>query len=231
MNKIKALCTFLFLATQAFYNYSIAQCTFSAKVTDTLNAPVPFIAVALLKEDSSIYKGEITNENGEFCFSKLAKGNYFIKISAAGYRDQYSRKISYDSLTPVKLDNIVLKQSGVTLGEIAINVIKNPIEFKGGNITVNIDGSPLAVGNNVFDLIARLPGVMVEGDNISIQGKSGVRVYINDRVQQLSGAQLSNFLRSMSSTVVEKIEIITNPPARYDAAGNAGIINIKTKKN
>jgi len=229
MNKINTICTFLFLALQAFYNYSFSQCAISTKVADTLKAPIPFIAVALLKEDSSIYKGEITGENGEFCFSNIAKGNYFIKISASGYRDHYSQKISYDSLT-VKLENIILKQSGVTLGEIGINVIKNPIEFKGGNITVNIDGSPLAVGNSVYDLIARLPGVMVEGDNISIQGKSGVRVYINDRVQQISGAQLTNFLRSMSSSVVEKIEIITNPPARYDAAGNAGIINIKTKK-
>ncbi len=230
MYKTKVIFTFLLFFCWAFYNFSYSQCSISAKVSDSLKAPLPFITVALLKEDSSIYEDEITNENGEFCFSKLDKANYFIKISAIGYLEYYSKKISYDSLASVKLEDIILKKNGINLDEVAVSVIKNPIEFKGGNITVNVENSPLAVGNSVYDLIARLPGVMVEGDNISIQGKSGVRVYINDRVQQLSGAQLTNFLRSMSSSVVEKIEIITNPPARYDASGSAGIINIKTKK-
>jgi iron complex outermembrane receptor protein len=231
MPKAKLAATFIIYILQLFFNHSFCQCSVSAKVVDSLKAPIPFITVALLKEDSSIYKGEITNEDGKFCFSNINKGHYFINVSVAGYADYYSQKLSYDSIkSSIDLDNIMLKQNGVTLGEISINAIKNPIEFKGGNITVNVDGSPLAVGNSVYDLIARLPGVMVEGDNMSIQGKSGVRVYINDRVQQLSGAQLTTFLRSMNSSVVEKIEIITNPPARYDAAGNAGIINIKTKK-
>lgn len=231
MHKAKVFCTFLFLLLHTFYNYSFSQCSISAKVTDSLRAPIPFITVALLKEDSTIYKGEFTGDNGEFCFSKnINKGNYFVKISAIGYSDYYSSKITYDSSSSVKLDNIILKKNGLDLSEVSVIAVKNPIEFKGGNITVNVEDSPLAVGNNAYDLIARLPGVMVDGDNISIQGKSGVRVYINDRVQQLSGAQLINFLRGISASMIEKIEIINNPPARYDAAGGAGIINIKTKK-
>ncbi len=220
----------LVLFFQILNNSSFSQCAINAVVMDSSKTPIPFITIALLKEDSSIYKGEISDENGAVCFSKIAKANYYIKISAVGYAAYYSQKIAYDSITVNKLDDIKLKRSGVTLDEISINAIKNPIEFKGGNITVNVEDSPLAVGNSVYDLIARLPGVMVDGDNISIQGKSGVRIYINDRVQQLSGAQLINFLRSMNSSMVEKIEIINNPPARYDAAGGAGIINIKTKR-
>ena len=231
MHKTNVFCILLVLFFLTFYNSSIAQCSINAKVIDSLNAPIPFITIALLREDSSICKGEITNDKGEFCFSKISKGNYFIKISAIGYSNYHSQKISYDSSSAtIKLDAIMLNKSGVTLDEISINAIKNPIEFKGGNITVNVEDSPLAVGNSAYDLIARLPGVMVEGDNISVQGKSGIRVYINDRVQQLSGAQLTNFLRSMSASVIEKIEIINNPPARYDAAGSGGIINIRTKK-
>ncbi|MBS1636173.1 MAG: TonB-dependent receptor [Bacteroidetes bacterium] len=231
MQKTKAIGTCLVLLFLLCANSSFSQCAITAIVTDSLKAPVPFITVALLKVDSSIYKGEITGANGEFCFSKIAAGQYRIKIAGLGYADYYSELINYDSTAPtITLNDIVLKKSGVNLDEVSVNAIKNPIEFKGGNITVNVEDSPLAVGNSVYDLLARLPGVMVEGDNISIQGKSGVKVYINDRVQQLSGAQLTNFLRSMSASVVEKIEVINNPPARYDAAGSAGIINIKTKR-
>ncbi|MES2568083.1 MAG: outer membrane beta-barrel protein [Bacteroidota bacterium] len=230
MRKAHVFCTLLLLVLNAFNNQSVAQCALSGKVSDSLSAPMPFITVALLKEDSSIYKGEFTAEDGSFCFQKINKGNYIIKISAVGYALYYSEKINYDSVSPSKMKDMILQKNGVTLSEVTINTIRNPIEFKGGNITVNVEDSPLAVGNSVYDLIARLPGVMVEGDNISIQGKSGVRVYINDRVQQLSGAQLTNFLRSMNSSVIEKIEIINNPPARYDAAGGAGIINLKTKR-
>jgi outer membrane receptor protein involved in Fe transport len=95
---------------------------------------------------------------------------------------------------------------------------------------VNVEDSPLAVGNNAYELITRLPGVMVENDNFSIMGKSGVKVFIDDRIMQMTGAQLINFLKGLNASSIEKIEIINNPPARYDAAGNAGIINIKTKK-
>jgi len=104
------------------------------------------------------------------------------------------------------------------------------MEFKNGNITVNIEGSPMAIGNSVYDLLMRLPGVIVTNGEISIQGKSGVRVLIDDRVQQLSGDQLMAVLKSMSASNILKIEILKNPPVKYDAAGNAGIINIVTKK-
>ena len=85
MQKIKLVCTFIVLVLQAVNNFSFSQCSISAKVTDSLKTPIPFITIALLKEDSTIYKGEITGENGEFCFSKVNKGTYLVKISAIGY--------------------------------------------------------------------------------------------------------------------------------------------------
>ncbi|MFI5140890.1 MAG: outer membrane beta-barrel protein [Bacteroidia bacterium] len=128
------------------------------------------------------------------------------------------------------LPPIVLKASSVNLNEVAVTAMKKPMEFKNGNITVNIEGSPMAIGNSVYDLLMRLPGVIVTNGEISIQGKSGVRVLIDDRVQQLSGDQLMAVLKSMSASNILKIEILKNPPVKYDAAGNAGIINIVTKK-
>lgn len=180
--------------------------------------------------DSAIVKGTITNEDGNFIFENFKAGNYLIKVSYVGFKDTIIQVGKIDSLTQIKLEPLVLKAGSVKLDEVFITATKRPMEFKNGNITVNIEGSPLAIGNSVYDLLMKLPGVMVIDGAISIQGKSGVRVMIDDRVQQLSPVQLMAILKGMSANQVEKIEILKNPPVKYDAAGNAGIINIVTKK-
>lgn len=117
------------------------------------------------------------------------------------------------------------------LGEINVVALRKQIEFKNGNVTVHIEDSPLATGNSIFQLLVKLPGVTIDENNvISIQGRSGVRIYIDDRAQLMSGAQLVNFLKSMNASAVSSIEILKNPPAKMDASGSGGIINIKTKK-
>lgn len=200
-------------------------------ILDSLKAPVPFCAVGLLNAtDSLVVKGNLSDENGRFIFESLAAGIYFIKVNHVGSLDTWSTPITFDSTSKITLEPLVLKSSSINLKEVGILAVREPIEFKNGNITVNIDGSPLAVGNSAFDLLSRLPGVSIENDNILIKGQGGVKVFIDDRVQQMSGSQLINFLKSLNSSVIDKIEIITNPPAKYDASGNAGIINIRTKK-
>ena len=200
-------------------------------VADSANAPVPYIAVGLLRAtDSSIVKGTSTDEKGRFRFNGMRSGNYHLKISAPGYAGYFSPVISFDSLSDLELPVVRLKLNGKSLDEVTITTMKKPIEFRNGNITVNIEGSPLAIGNSIYDVLSRMPGVTVDNDNISIQGKDGVNVYLDGRLQPISGAQLTTLLRSMSSADVEKIEIIRNPSAKYDAAGSAGIIDIKTKK-
>lgn len=208
----------------------MAQRQINGSVTDSLNKPVPFCVIALLNQgDSSLVKGALTDENGSFEFSTIPTGTFSIKINQAGYMENRINRVVVDSLSRIKLDPIVLKK-GVELEEVTISAIREPIEFKGGNITVNVENSPLATGNSAYDLLQRLPGVMIENDNISIQGRSGVILYIDDRIQPMSGAQLINFLRGLNASAIEKIEIISNPSSKYDAAGNAGIINIKLKK-
>ncbi|WP_317900014.1 outer membrane beta-barrel protein [Aurantibacillus circumpalustris] len=210
---------------------SEAQVLIKGSVIDSLSNPVSFCAVGLLaKADSSIYKGNLTDVIGSFVFEKIPKGIYLIKIDHVGFAPTWSDPIEVDSINNVALNPVQLKSSGIDLKEVGIVTIKDPLEFKNGNITVNIEGSPLAIGNSVYDLLSRLPGVSVENDVISIQGKAGAKLYMDDRPQQLSGAQLINLLKSMNASSVEKIEVINNPPAKYDASGNAGIINIRTKK-
>jgi iron complex outermembrane receptor protein len=180
--------------------------------------------------DSVIVKGSISDESGMFTFENIKPGKYLLKISYIGYIDTLVTIGSVDSSAQLKLEPIILKSSEVNLNEVSVTAMKKPMEFKNGNVIVTIDGSPMAIGNSVYDLLMRLPGVVVNDGVISIQGKAGVRVLIDDRIQPLSGDQLIGMLKSMSATMIGKIEILKNPPVKYDASGNAGMINIVTKK-
>jgi iron complex outermembrane receptor protein len=209
---------------------TFSQCQISGKAVDSSNIAIPFAPIALLNNtDSVIYKGTLTDEKGDYCFNEIKAGTYIIKISVVGFSDTYSEKIEFDSI-PKIIAPIILKPASTDLKEVTVNAIKDPIEYKNGNIIVNIEGSPLAVGNSVYDLLSHLPGVIVQNDNITIEGSSSARIFIDDRIQQMSGQQLINLLRSINSSSIEKIEILKNPPVKYDASGTGGIINIKTKK-
>ena len=198
---------------------------------DAKTEGVSFCPIALLNgTDSTISKGSITNESGNFIIENIKSGNYLLKVSYVGFTDTLISVGKIDSLSQLKLEPLILRSIAVNLNEVSVTAMKKPMEFKNGNITVNIEGSPMAIGNTVYDLLMRLPGVIVTDGVISIQGKSGVRVLIDDRVQQLSGEQLMAILKSMSASSIQKIEILKNPPVKYDAAGNAGIINIVTKR-
>jgi iron complex outermembrane receptor protein len=116
----------------------------------------------------------------------------------------------------------------------AVTVVsqKPVIEVRADKTILNVEGSVNAVGQDALELLRKSPGVLVDkDDNISLSGKNGVQVYIDGRPTPLSGKDLSDYLKTVQSSQIEAIEIITNPSAKYDAAGNAGIINIRLKKN
>ena len=227
LKNLYVLCSFLFASHQTL----LAQCAIKGQLTDTLNAPVAYSAVGLLHaKDSSIVKGVMTDLDGNYCFEKLTKGNYLLKISVVGYQTFYSSVINYDSLNAITVNPIQLKVGGVNLNEIAVEAQKKTVEFKNGNVIVNIEGTALAMGNTAYDLLQRLPGVTVSDGNISIQGKAGVKILIDGKIQTLAGTQLINVLKSMNASEIEKMEVLKKPPVKYDAAGTGGMINIKTKK-
>jgi hypothetical protein len=220
-----------FALTFFIYSNIISQ-SVSGKILDSLNVPVPFSTIALLRSnDSSLVKGNISNDKGEYFFEKLAPGNYLIKAVFVGYNDFYSSVFRLDSTAKFKVPDISLQAKGINLNEVSVVSIKQAVEFKNGMIVLNVEDSPLSVGNNVFELLKRLPGVYVDNqNNITLNGKSGVTVMIDGRQQRLSGQQLVSVLSSMSSDQLSKIELMNNPPAKYDAAGTTGIINVITKK-
>lgn len=220
----------VFLLCSIFACASFAQ-TISGKIVDSVNVPIPFATIALLKaKDSLPLKGNFSNDKGEYIFENIAPGNYFIKAVSVGYKDAFSSVFKLDSAASYSVPDITLGNKEVNLNEVSVTVQKKIFEFKNGNITVNVDGSPLAVGNTVYDLLSKMPGVIVDGENISIVGRDGIKIMIDDRIQQISGPQLINLLKSMNASVVDKIEILKTPSVKNDAAGTGGMINIKTKK-
>ncbi len=228
MNKKKIFLSFYFLILN-FVSFS--QCAIQGVLMDTVNNPVPFATIGLFNaKDSSVYKGIFTDIQGGYCFENLNKGTYFLKVSSIGFNTHYSNNIEYDSITAVVIPTISLSSAEINLDEVSVTVQKKTVEFKNGNIIVNVEGTALAAGNTVYDLLSRLPGVTISDDVIAIQGKSGVGIMIDSKLQQLSGRQLLNLLKSMNASQVEKIEVLKKPPVKYDASGMGGMINIKTKK-
>jgi iron complex outermembrane recepter protein len=202
----------------------------SGLVKDSSGTGIELATVALLKiADSTLLQSALTNEKGEFILANVADNTYLLKIFLVGYKDLYEMVGINEGNR--KLPVYTLKSAGVNLNEITISTLKKLVEFKNGNVTVNIEDSPLAIGNSAWDLLIRLPGVTVdENKDIAIQGRSGAKILIDGRVQRMTGRQLENILRSMNASNIEKIEILKNPPLKYDAQGTAGLINIKTKK-
>ena len=214
-----------------------SSCLFSQKsitgiTTDSLkNETIPFASVGLLSlPDSTIIKGTITDESGTFKLDDLMNGSYALKISAVGYLDKLIGNIHVDSSSQKLNFQIVLNTSSHTFNEVAITAIRRTVEFKNNNVIVNVEDSPLAQGNSVYDLLSKIPGVTIENDEIKIQGKAGVVIMIDDRPQNLASQQLLNMLRGMPADAVKKIELLKNPAVKYDASGTSGMINIVTKK-
>lgn len=203
-------------------------------ITDANDSPQPFATVLLKSSiDSSLYKGEITNDKGEFIFDNLKEGDYFLSIQIVGFEKHSVPGIHISNATPViDLGKIQLKTGSKDLAAVNVVADKPFIEQQVDKTVVNIENSIIQNGSSVMEVMEKLPGIMVDqNDNISLRGKHGVIIMIDGRPTGMSGQDLAAMLKGMPSNNILKIEIITNPSAKYDAAGNAGIINIIMKKN
>jgi iron complex outermembrane receptor protein len=209
----------------------VAQQKLSGVITDSLKAPVPFASVALLAmPDSTIVKGTLTDEAGNYSIEKIPAGHYHLRVSAVGYDKNTSADIPIDSIRGNMPINIELKSSSHTLDGVSVSAVKRMIEVRNGNVILNVEDSPLAQGNSVFDLLSKLPGVSIENNAIHLQGKAGVIVMMDGKPQTVSGDALLNLLKSMNADLIKSIEILKNPPVKYDASGTSGMINIISKK-
>lgn len=203
----------------------------SGLVKDDQGQPVKGATVTLLKSpDTGIVKLAASDASGAFTISGIKEGNYFLKASFVGFTSAPSA-VNFTG-SEVNVAPITLKKSNKDMKEVVVTASRPLVEVKADKMILNVEGTINAVGSDMMELLRKSPGVMVDkDDNISMSGKNGVQVYIDGRPSPLAGADLANYLKSIQSSQVEAIELISNPGAKYEAAGNAGIINIKLKKN
>jgi hypothetical protein len=221
---------FFFLLASSFLNAQ--SFSINGKIALENNEKTAVTSILLYPENSqTLVKAVVTDSNGNFIFSNIKTGNYLIKINYVGYQSYNSNVFSITDKN-IELPLIALQKSTEALKEVVIKKQKPMVQVLADKTVFNVENTINATGTSGFELLRKAPGVVIDNnDNLIVEGKSGVLIYIDGKQSFLSGADLSNYLKTIQATDIEAIEIITQPSSKYDAAGNAGIINIKLKKN
>lgn len=210
---------------------SVAASTIRGTVSGPENKPFEFAVVTLLSaNDSSLVKGGVTDAAGAFSLENISGGSYLLTVSFTGYTKATHGPFTLSGDTDYVVPAIALL-STKEMNAVTIFSTAPLFQQKPGMLVMNVEGSPVRIAGTAWDLLYKVPGVFIDqNNNISLKGKSGVKVYIDDRPSYLSGDQLKTYLQSMSAEDISNIEIIYSPGAKYDAEGTAGILNLITKK-
>lgn len=221
--------SFLFI----FASFSIfGQNSFdiSGIIEENNGNPIAFANVLLLKAtDSTLVKGTLSEDNGEFAFANILKGKYFLQGTLLGFQETYSEIFELNS----NLTNFNLTMNmGEALNTVIVEATKPLFQQKVDRLVINVASSIVSSGGTALEILERSPGIVVnrQNSNISLIGKEGVVVMINDKISYIPNSALVQMLQGMSADNIESIELITSPPANLDAEGNAGYINIRLKK-
>lgn len=227
MRKLYNLVFCLFFLRLAYAQDSIS---ITGIVSDS-GKPLASANVSLINAaDSSLVKLSLTDQSGIYEFHGLRAGRYRIQASFTGFSQYYSDP--FDLAASMQMPGIGLLPQAQSLGGVTVQAKRPMVEAKLDKTVVNVDASPSNAANNVLELLEKAPGVSVDRDgNISLKGKQGVTVLMDGKQTYLSGQDLANLLKGMSASQLDQIEIMTQPSAKYDAAGNSGIINLRTKKS
>ena len=205
----------------------------SGQINDNNGKPLAAATIMLQKaKDSSLVKTAVTNASGNYEITAVKPGSYFVTATSAGIKKTTSPVFEVKENENATAPLLTAQPATKDLAGVTVTSAKPMVEVRADKTILNVEGTINAVGNDALELLRKSPGVMVDkDDNLSLAGKNGVQVYIDGKPSPLSGADLAAYLKSMQSTQIESIELITNPSAKYEAAGNAGIINIRLKKD
>lgn len=200
-----------------------SQVKVNGRILDSYNGPTSFAKVQLASKDS-IYR--VQSDSLGLFELEMTRNTYTLKILK-------EQKLIYSDtiiiLNDIDLGDIIVDE-GTLLDEVVIAQRRKLIERKIDRLVFNVENSVSSTGSDALEVLGQTPGIRVQNDNVKIIGKSNMLVMIDDRLIELSGADLMNFLKTISSESIKEIEVITAPPAKYDASGNSGLINIKLKK-
>nr|MBI1229477.1 TonB-dependent receptor plug domain-containing protein [Cytophagales bacterium] len=206
-----------------------SQGVIQGKIQDSQSKGISFANVLLRTEvDSSMIKGTISDELGDYKFTDIPKGDYFVEVTILGYAKSYSPLFAFFGNEKNELAAILLKEEDQNLDEVAVTATRPLFELEQGKMVVNVANSISAAGLSVIDVLERAPGVMVnrQSNSLSVLGKNGVVILMNGQRFRMPLEAAFQMLAGLNSSDVEKIEIITIPPANYDADGDAGKRNL-----
>ena len=204
----------------------------AGKIMDSSQFEVVYASVSLFQNNTTLVNNGISNENGEFIIPNIEPGTYYIQVNHYEFEIYNSDSFTISENEIKTIPDIILKATTNSLDEVVVTRKKQLIEVKADKIIYNVASSPSASGTNGLDLLKKAPGVTLGINNeISLLGKKNVQVYLNGVQSRLSGDDLTTFLQSLTSDIIDSIEIISNPSSKYDAEGTGGIINIRMKKN
>jgi iron complex outermembrane recepter protein len=225
--------TLYLLLSFLLFSAALSAQKLSGSVTNVEGVPLGNASVSLQRaKDSSVQKLTVTTDSGRFSFSIKSGEKYFITASFIGYKTVHSAVIQSVNAADVNEVNLVLRKVKTDLKEITVTATKPMLEVKADKMVMNVEGTINAAGSDAMELLKKAPGITVDNDDrIALSGKNGTQIFIDGKPSPLTGTDLSSYLKSIQAAQIESIEIITNPSARYEAAGNAGIINIRLKKN
>ncbi|WP_271766114.1 TonB-dependent receptor domain-containing protein [Aquimarina algiphila] len=227
-NKFILIIVLVFLSM----NISKAQNTIKGVVLDEQSKPVDAATISLIRSSNKEFiTGVITNNKGEFNIENIKDGTYQGIISSLGFTDYTTALITIQG-EDVDLGRISLVIKTESLDEVTVVAEKPIVQVMADKTVFNVQNTLSASGTSGYELLRKAPGVIVDNnDNLIVEGKTGVLIYIDDKPSVLRGEDLTNYLKTIQSSDVEAIEIITQPSSKYEAEGNAGIINIKLKRD
>jgi hypothetical protein len=226
---IHLLIPFLLMISVPVY----AQYTLEGRIMDTYNYGVAFANVLLLNStDSVLVKGTVTDADGYYSLPNIPGGNYIIESYMIGYSRSYTPTISLENQKSITLNPIVLAEESKELEEVVIKADKPLYEMEMGKMVINIQSSITSAGQSAIDVLEKSPGVFVNRQNntLELNGKGGVIVLMNGKRSRMPISAVYQMLEGLNASDIEKIEIMTVPPAKYDADGDAGFINIVMKR-
>jgi hypothetical protein len=222
---------YILLTIALFYEHSFAQGKIQGKILEKVDVPAPFATVALISaRDSSIIKGRVAEDNGTYIFEKVPFGKYKISITHTGFKKKFTDEIQLsDSNMEVIMSEMTLEEDSKILSEVIVKAQKPLIEQAGDRIIVNVENSILSMGNTGLEVLKSLPGVRTAaGGGLSLRGKNNVMVMVDGKI--ISKEVAPTLLENLQGDNIVKVELITNPSAKYDAQASGGILNIITRK-
>jgi hypothetical protein len=202
----------------------------AGSLKDAEGKPLAAATVSLLRaKDSSLAKLALTDKTGQYEFAGIKEGQYLVSYTSVGYDRQFSK--TFDATGSVDMPAMALVRSSKEMAGVTVAVRRPLVEARMDKMIVNVDASPTNAGSSALEVLEKAPGVTVDKDgNISLKGKTGVIVLVDGKQTYMSGQDLTNLLRNMPASQLDQIEIMTQPSAKFDASGNSGVLNLRTKK-